>query len=145
MEYLLMGCMVECLITAEAEGNKSMCATCKDALKSINRNDDKCPILLAKMTFNILSHYMSMKKSKKSRVYLSATRYGGIRSALNHLYRVSGKYMDQVFKKELYQFMSGMKRLISSNKRQDGISLEEGKKAMSFDVYKTLCDVLEQG
>ena len=53
--------------------------------------------------------------------------------------------MDQGFKKEISQFMSGMKILIASNKRQDGISLEEGNKAMSFDVYKTLCDVLHQG
>ena len=38
-----------------------------------------------------------------------------------------------------------MKRLIYSNKRQDGISIEEGKKATSFDVYKTLCDIIYQG
>ena len=53
--------------------------------------------------------------------------------------------MDQGFKKELPQFISGTKRLIASNKRQDGISLEEVKKAVIFDVYKTLCDVLHQG
>ena len=53
--------------------------------------------------------------------------------------------MDQVFKKELSQFMSGMKRVIASNKRQDRISLEKGKKAMIFDALKTLCDVLHQG
>ena len=58
------------------------------------------------------------------------------------MYSVSGKDTDQGFKKKLYQFMSGMKRVIASNKRQDRISLNEGKKAMSFDVYKTLCDVL---
>ena len=63
-------------------------------------------------------------------MYLSATKYGGIRSALTHLYRVSVKNMDQGFKKE--------------NKRQDGISLEERKKTTSFDVYKTLCNVLHQ-
>ena len=61
------------------------------------------------------------------------------------MYHASGKDMDKVFKKELSQFMSGMKRLIASNKRQDGISIEEGKKAMSFDVYKTLCDIIHQG
>ena len=61
------------------------------------------------------------------------------------MYRVSGKDMDQGFKKEISQFMSGMKILIASNKRQDGISLEEGNKAMSFYVYKTLCDILHQG
>ena len=40
--------------------------------------------------------------------------------------------------------MSGMKRAIASNKRQSGINIDEGKKAMSFDVYKTLYDVLYQ-
>ena len=38
-----------------------------------------------------------------------------------------------------------MKIAIASNKRQDGISLEEGKKAMSFDFYKALYDILHQG
>ena len=52
------------------------------------------------------------------------------------MYRVSGKYMDKIFKKDLSQFMSGVKILIASSNRQDGISLEEGKKAMSFYVYK---------
>ena len=40
--------------------------------------------------------------------------------------------------------MSVMKRLIDSNKRQAGISLSEEKKAMSFDFYTTLCDILHQ-
>ena len=53
--------------------------------------------------------------------------------------------MDQGFKKELSQFISETKRVIASNKRQYGISLEEGKKAIIFDVYKRLCDVLHQG
>ena len=53
--------------------------------------------------------------------------------------------MDQGFKKELYQFMSGTKRVIASNNRQDGIILEEGNKAVNFDVYKTLCNILHQG
>ena len=61
------------------------------------------------------------------------------------MYSVSGKDTDQGFKKELYQFMSGMKRVIASNKRQDRISLEEVKKAIIFYVYKTLCYVIHQG
>ena len=40
--------------------------------------------------------------------------------------------------------MSVMKIVIASNKRQDGISLEEANKAMCFDVYKTICGVLHQ-
>ena len=75
---MLRDWMVERLITAEAEGKESMRAASKDALNAINRNDDNCPILLERMTFNILSHYMSINKSKNSGVYLSATSYGGI-------------------------------------------------------------------
>ena len=78
-------------------------------------------------------------------MYLSANIYGGIRSVLPHMYRVIGKDMDQEFKKELSQFMSVMKRVISSNKRQAGISIGAGQKAISFDVYKTLCDLIHQG
>ena len=37
-----------------------------------------------------------------------------------------------------------MKRSIAPNKRQYGISLEEVKKVMSFDVYKTLYDLIYQ-
>ena len=91
--------MVECLIATEYEGKKAMHATCKDAIKAINRNDNNCPILLEKMTFNLFYHYMSMKKSKNSAVYLSDTSYGVIRSALTYLYHVSGKDTDQEFKK----------------------------------------------
>ena len=58
---------------------------------------------------------------------------------------MSGKDMDQGFKKELSQFILETKRVIASNKRQYWISLEEGKKAIIFDVYKRLCDVLHQG
>ena len=38
-----------------------------------------------------------------------------------------------------------MKRVIAFNNSQYGISIYEGNKDMSFDVYKTLCDVLHQG
>ena len=41
--------------------------------------------------------------------------------------------------------MSGMNRVIAYNNRQDVISLEEGNKAVSFNFYKTLCDILHQG
>ena len=61
-EALLGYWMVKCLITAKAEGKKAMCATCKDALNAMNRNFDNCHIILENMTFNVFSHYMSMKK-----------------------------------------------------------------------------------
>ena len=88
---MLRDWMVERINTAEAEGKKSIRATCKYVLNAMNRSDENCPILLAKMTLNIFSHYMSMKRSNNLGVYSSVAIYGGIRSALTHLYRVSGK------------------------------------------------------
>ena len=94
-EALVRYCMGERLITDEDEVKKAIRATCKDALKAINRNDDNCPILLEKMTFNLFSHYIPMRKSKILGVYLSATNYVGIYSALTHLYRASENNTDQ--------------------------------------------------
>ena len=41
--------------------------------------------------------------------------------------------------------MSGMKIVFADNKREYGASLDEGKKSMSFDVYKILCKELYNG
>ena len=75
---------------------------------------------------------MSTKKSKKSGGYLSATSYGGVRSPLTHMYHMSGKTMGGEFKKELSQFILGLKIVVAANKREYGDSLDEGKKAMIF-------------
>ena len=93
-----------------------MRATCEDALEEVNRSDKNFPIVLDKLTFNVFSHYMSTKKSKKYGGYLSATSYCRVRSSLTNLYRVSGKTMGGGFKKELYKFMPGMKRVVAANK-----------------------------
>ena len=53
--------------------------------------------------------------------------------------------MDGEFKKELSQFMSGKKIVVEANKRQFGASLDEGKKEISFEVYKRLCEELYNG
>ena len=63
-EALVRYFMDECLITDKAEVKKAIRATCKDALKAINRNDDNCPILLEKMTFNLFYHYIPIKKKE---------------------------------------------------------------------------------
>ena len=48
------------------------------------------------------------------------------------MYRVSGKDLDQEFKKKLSQFMSAMKIVIASNKSQYVISLKEVKKVVTL-------------
>ena len=137
--------MMERLIADEEKGKKYMRAACKAALEKVNKSDNNCPIVPEKMTFNFFSHYMSTKKSKKSGGYLSTASYCGVRSSLTHLYPMSGKTMDGELKKELYQFMSGIKRVVASNKRESGASLDEWKKAMSLEACKRLCEELYNG
>ena len=38
-----------------------------------------------------------------------------------------------------------MKIIVADNKRQSGAILDEGKKAMSFELYKILCEELYNG
>ena len=48
-------------------------------------------------------------------------------------------------KKELSQFMSEMKICFAANKIKSGANLDEGTKAMIFEVYKRLCQELYNG
>ena len=61
------------------------------------------------------------------------------------MYRMSGKTVDGGFKKELYKFIPGMKIFVADNKSKYSASLDEGKRAMSFEVYKILCEELHNG
>ena len=91
--------MVERIIASKEKGKKEINATFKATLEEVNESDDNCSIVLKKITFDVFSHYMSIKISKNSGGYLSATRYGGVWSALTHLYCMSGKTMDGELKK----------------------------------------------
>ena len=114
---------------------------CRKALDDINKADDNCPILLNKLTFNLFSHYLTQRKNKNGE-YLSKAGYGQIRSSLKHLYRMSGEKMDDTYESELSQFMSGLKRTVASSRAQSGRALDEGKKGMSYEVYKKMCEIL---
>ena len=78
------------------EGNKTrpaMRKICKDALDALNKASDSCPIILTSLTFNTFSHYLTTIR-KKNNCYLEKTTYRGIRSALTHLFRISGREME---------------------------------------------------
>ena len=81
--------MVERLIASEDKAEKEKRDTCKVALEDTSRNNNNCPIVLEKMTFNIFSDYMSTKNSKNSIGYLSSTSYGGVQSSLTCMYCMS--------------------------------------------------------
>ena len=54
--------MVERLITINAEGKKSMRATCEATLKAINRYDDNCPIIQKNDIQSILSLHANERR-----------------------------------------------------------------------------------
>ena len=140
------------LITAETldshnhriKGRSNMRLVCKVALDNTNKTDKNCPIILRKITFNLFSHYLTTRRNK-SGGYLSKASYSGIRSAFVHLYRMGGEKMGPEFQTELSQFMSGMKRTVAKEKAESGTSLDEGKKSMSYEAYKKLCELLYEG
>ena len=96
------------------------------------------------MSFNIFSHYASTQK-KDNGNYLTSTAYGGFRSALFHVYRMSGTPIPDEMRKEIAQFMSGMKRTVAASRATNGQSLDEGKKSMSVEVYTKMCELLYKG
>ena len=145
-EELLHDWFYENMILAEKEDEekdikRTMRAVCKNALEGVRKGASNCPVILSKLTFNVFSHYLTTRKNKKGK-YLSKGAYSGIRSALMHMYRMSGEEMNAGFRKDLGQFISGMKRVVTKAKLEEGASLDEGKKPMSFDVYKKMCDLL---
>ena len=117
---------------------------CKAAIAATEKGGNNCPIVLQKLTFNIFSHYLATRRTKANK-YLSKTSYGGERSALMHLYRLSGETISEDFNKLLREFLSGMKRTATQSKVDNGESLDEGKKPMSFEVYKEMCQLLMRG
>ena len=64
----------------------------------------------------------------------------GVQSYLIHQYHMSGKIMGRGFEKEISQFMLEMKRVVAANKRESSASIDEGKRAMGFEVYTRLCE-----
>lgn len=117
---------------------------CKKWLKAVKRGGNNSPIILKQMNFGVFSEYLTSRKSKNS-TYLSKSTYDGIRSALAHLYRRSGETMCDIMQKDLKQFMGGIKRTVVREKRATGQSLDEGKKPMTFAVYKKMCEILYKG
>ena len=61
------------------------------------------------------------------------------------MYRMSGATTPKEFKIVISQFMSGMKRTIASQKAESGESLDEGKKMISYEVWKKLFRLLFDG
>ena len=58
---------------------------------------------------------------------------------------MSREKITEEFKIELYHFMNGMNRTVASKISESGESLDEGKKLMSYEVYKKICRLIFEG
>ena len=133
--------------STQDNGNKSrtvMRKICRSAIEAIHKGSNNCPIILASLEFNVFSHYLTTRK-KEDGTYLSKSAYNGIRSSLQHLYRMSGQVMSAEMTKDLAHFMAGLKRTITSEKVQRGETLDEGKRIMTFEVYNKMCEIMYKG
>ena len=75
---------------------------------------------------------------------LSQTAYGVIRSALCHIYQISGEDISSSFKRYIVHFLGGMKRIVVKGGNESGESLNEGKKLMIYNLYNKLCEMFFQ-
>eukprot|EP00957_Ditylum_brightwellii_P192006 14616942-Ditylum_brightwellii.AAC.1 len=58
---------------------------------------------------------------------------------------MAGVDTEDDFKKDIAQFLGGMKRTVIKAKIESEESLDKGKKPMLFEVYNRLCKLLFQG
>ena len=59
-----------------------------------------------------------------------------------YMYHMSGDKLNNKFRKNIEQFISFMKRVVTKAKLNEGTLLGEGEQTMSFDVYKKICETL---
>lgn len=116
---------------------------CKVVLQEISKDGNNCPVILCKLSFSLFSHYVSTRRNGDGSLKSKAS-YGGIRSALMDLYRCSGCEMSDEFAKDLTTFMGGIKREVIRERISKGLVFDEGKRPMSYEVYKHLCESLSK-
>ena len=132
--------------------------TARKAIESVNCQDDNCPILLQNLTFHIFSSYLVSKHQGRTSggegggvgggqedeptQYMSNSVYKTARSAIVYLHKESGTEMCSELRQRLCDFMSGMRRKVASQRKENGVSIMEGKRKMSFQVYEKLCECL---
>ena len=61
-------------------------------------------------------------------VHQSSSKYGGIRSAINHVYTLDRVQIPEIMKRELSTFIAGMERTVISDKHMLGLKIPKGKK-----------------
>ena len=139
--------------------HRAITSESRTAVEAVNCQDDNCPILLQNLTFQIFSSYL-VSKHEASRTggggqqedgeeegpgrpqYMSNSTYETARSAIVYLHKEAGAEIDSELRQRLCDFMSGMRRKVATQRKENGVSIMEGKRKMSFQVYEKLCELL---
>jgi hypothetical protein len=128
----------------------------KKAMMSVNSQDNNCPILLQNLTFRICTEFLVSKHhstaaaaangdgsaAASTKKFKSTSTYEKARSAIVFLHKEANIEMDPEIRQRLCNFMSGLKRKVQDEKKRTGVSLMEGKRKMSFQVYEKICELM---
>ena len=78
----------------------------------------------------------------KCMVRQSSSRYGGIRSASNHVYISARVQIPEIMKREISTFIVGTERTVIAEKHMIGINIYKGKNPISLEVFDILANTL---
>lgn len=129
----------------EKKQDSTMRKYAKSVMLDVHEDENNCPIFLKKLGFEVYSEYLSERTPKigknKGKLWsLSQSVYDKSRSGLVHLFRMSSTKKRKSFEAKLKQFMSGISKKVTNEKKKRGGAQRVGKKKMDFAVYKTLCE-----
>ena len=75
----------------------------------------------------IIADMVDINAKVKCMVHQSSSQYGGIRSAINHVYILARVQMPERMKSELSTFIVGIERTVIAEKKMIGFKISEGK------------------
>ena len=107
----------------------------------MRKTDSTSPTILQKRTFNLFLHYLTTRRNKCGG-FLPKSSYSGVRSVFVHKYCMVGETISEEFRLDLSLLINRMKRKVAYQEAKSGESLDEGKRLMSYEVYKKLCELL---
>ena len=103
---------------------------------------ETCPVKFENITYKILSTYFTSRKSPGG-ITVQESAVKSARSAIKHLYRMYDETVPvSIIEGKLKKFFAGLKHTTQKQKATAGSKVSEGKSAMSFQLYQTLCKSL---
>ena len=114
----------------------------EEAIKKTIFEDEVCPLLLQKFDANMFFSFLMTYKTNEG-IYFSFSTYDGKRSAMMHLMKLAkGQILPFEELNELKKLLKGLRKMITKQKKELGMSAVDGKENMTFDCFKLTCRLL---